>query len=79
MSGRASGSDRTMEAVLGAVSRARHAVNNSLTAILTQIELLRMDAPALTSEQQASLNTIREMALRIRQAMQELERWKEAS
>ncbi|MBI4513177.1 MAG: hypothetical protein HY702_03620 [Gemmatimonadetes bacterium] len=79
MSAAPSDPEKRIEAVLAAVARARHAVNNSLTAMLTQLDLLQMDVPDLAPEQRAYLTTIREMALRIRQAMQELERLKEAS
>jgi signal transduction histidine kinase len=64
--------------VLAAVSHARHELNNPLTSILAEAQLLEMDASALPAEAQKSVRTIHEMAVRIRDVVRSLQNLREA-
>ncbi|MGH7546416.1 MAG: histidine kinase dimerization/phospho-acceptor domain-containing protein [Gemmatimonadota bacterium] len=56
-----------------AVSHARHELNNPLTSILAEAQLLQMDAASLSEEAQKSVKTIHEMAIRIRDVVRSLQ------
>jgi signal transduction histidine kinase len=68
-----------MRELLAAVARARHEVNNPLTSILAETQLLLLDASDLPGEVERSVRTIQAMAKRIRDVMRELQKWKAAS
>jgi signal transduction histidine kinase len=48
----------------------RHNLNNALTAVMGNAELLMSDGQALTSQSQVQLETIRNMALRMHEILQ---------
>lgn len=64
--------------VLAAISHARHEVNNPLTSILAEAQLLLMDAATLPPEAQKSVKTIQEMANRIRDVVRSLQSLRES-
>lgn len=77
---RASSDDaERLRRVLAAVSHARHEVNNPLTSILAEAQLLLMDAATLPPDAQKSVQTIQEMANRIRDVVRSLQGFQEGS
>jgi signal transduction histidine kinase len=76
---RATGEDaERLRQVLASVSHARHEVNNPLTSILAEAQLLLMDASTLPPEAQKSVQTIQEMAKRIRDVVRSLQSLRES-
>lgn len=76
---RATGEDaERLRQVLASVSHARHEVNNPLTSILAEAQLLLMDASTLPPEAQKSVQTIQEMAKRIRDVVRSLQNLRES-
>ncbi len=72
-----SDSAEKLRRVLAAVSHARHEINNPLTSILAETQLLLMDAATLAPEVQRSAKTVQEMAMRIRDVVRALQDLKE--
>lgn len=63
--------------LLAAVSHARHELNNPLTSILAETQLLEMDSSALSAEARRSVRTIHEMAIRVRDVVRSLQNLRE--
>lgn len=69
------GADREgeLDRILDVVSRARHDMNNPLTAILAEVQLLLMDADQLSEEHRRSLRTVEEQTQRLREMVKTLQ------
>lgn len=65
-----------LDRVLDVVARVRHDLNNPLTAILAETQLLLMDDHELTEEQARSLRSVEEMAQRMREMVKDLRQLK---
>lgn len=65
--------DDELDRVLSVVSRARHDMNNPLTAILAEVQLLLMDADQLSEEHRRSLQTVEEQTQRLREMVKTLQ------
>lgn len=65
-----------LDRVLDVVARVRHDLNNPLTAILAETQLLLMDDHQLTEEQARSLRSVEEMAQRMREMVKDLRQLK---
>ena len=54
------------------ITEQRHAINNALTSVMGNSELLAFDAANLTAHQLSQIETIRTMSVRIHEIMQRL-------
>lgn len=67
------GDAERLRQIVAAVSHARHELNNPLTSILAEAQLLLMDASTLSEDALKSVKAIHEMAARIRDVVRSLQ------
>lgn len=70
--GEPGGGEGRLDRITETVRDVRHAINSPLTAIMAEVELMLMDAEDFNEEQISGLETIGEMARRIRDLVAEL-------
>ena len=73
---RGGGVARELDRALSLVTEIRHELNNPLTALMAEVQLLLMDADQFGEDQRQSLRTVEQMAQRMRDLVRRLQELK---